>query len=178
MITGKKGAIVLYLMAFGLIAATVFFFVISSEKLNFQNYVGENQINILRASLRGENSLIYVDEAAKLSFDNTSYELAAKGGLIGSGCGEYAGYNIIFCNSESVLDKETAQDNFKKLFHDKLILYLLAYPDIALPVNYDYHIVEGEKTIFYGEAKNKVSVDIIKPIRKVEEIEKIEQIEL
>lgn len=105
---GKKGAMLLYLVSFGLVLAFFAFLTITIIQRPLKGetkYIGEHQIAMLKTSMRAEKSLLYVDQAAKIAVPASIMQLAEIGGVYSpleepSECGSYYEYSSWQSNTE------------------------------------------------------------------------------
>jgi len=137
------------------------YYVMLTKEGKFEKPIGEREFEIISAATRADKALVYIDLSAKYSASQALYELSKKGGFELDNpntenkavCGEYLGFALM--NNRSKFCFPDYENNFFTEFEKELNNYMVAYPDIYMPINnYDYFI---DKNILYGKAKEKIS---------------------
>ena len=93
--------------------------------------MGDRQMRLIRNYQSGESALLYVDIAAKSSFNEGVYELAKNGGYYGiSKCGHYSGANVWADIAISGKDKKI-EECYNKLNFNAAVNEILLISDIG-----------------------------------------------
>ncbi len=158
-------------------------FYFSPHKIT-DNYIGQYQFSILKASNKAESSIFYIDQSAKYSLQQALYDLAKDGGLSEvyasealtpreepflpesyvKKCGKFYGYSLWYENDANCFDENKIRLNLELLFNKNLNNYLINYP-ANIPINnYNYEIRGNIEII--GIAKEPLKFDILKDENK------------
>ena len=140
------------------------------------NYIGEYQFSILKASNEAEAAAFYIQEAADQSLHQSIYDLAQDGGIseldvngnlvkhkCGKSNGAYVWHDIKKDTSglvDSCFDENNLNENMKYHFNKNLNAYMAIYPADIPAGNYDY-TVKGSLEVI-GMAKRPLVFEIIK----------------
>ena len=137
--------------------------------------MGDRQMRLIRNYQSGESALLYVDIAAKSSFNEGVYELAKNGGYYGiSKCGHYSGANVWADIAISGKDKKIEEcypeksngmdflDGNAKSFADKNMKRRLSYyNDRYIPADYEYSLIEDNDILsLEGSPKESIHIKI------------------
>ncbi|MFH1440156.1 MAG: M15 family metallopeptidase [Candidatus Woesearchaeota archaeon] len=95
--------------------------------------VGKAAAIVMEAAQTGEEVLNYIDFAAKYAVRQTEYDLASKGGMKESECGDYQGVAFWYMDSKLCLPKAYKED-FKEILNNKLRTYLKVDSDLEGPL--------------------------------------------
>lgn len=158
----KKAALVynwtLTLMVIGILAWTLIQF---SSKYNKFEPLGTKQLTIFKTYSKAESALFYIDQSAKYSAHQATYELAKKGGFVEPDCGFYFGSNLWLKKENNMIKKcyPNEEDSFKQIFNEELIKYLEIYPDALIPAYYDYKLSNSLE--ISGISKDSLTINIV-----------------
>ena len=190
MAKNKKAFIEIWLLLIG--AAIALGMVMVSEIVNTpegrQLYIGQSQLQILRADQDAQKALFYIDQSAHYAAQQAVYGAAASGGaLYGENeCGNYFGYNLwqgavkkIKKGGDNEEYTETAiqkcfpdrlNSALTAVFNEKFSYYLKNAPQEMI---YNYEITtkqEGDFIKISGNSKNEIRFPIYlgEPTRMME----------
>ena len=111
----KKGHIfMVILLVLTLIAFSSIVLVIN-DVIGDSRTIGQSTTSLIEATQEGENVLNYIDFAAKFAVRQSEYELALKGGMLNSECGDYKGVNLWYSDGKLCLPKNYKED-YKSIF--------------------------------------------------------------
>ena len=106
----------------------------------FKEGIGTRAFDVIKVYQETENRLFYVDRAAKLSAQQSAYDLAFNGGFeTDSDCGKYKDYNVWSTTDPSIY---CYPDNYKEVFEKHLNQGLRNYLSL-LPSNKFIEFTEG-----------------------------------
>ncbi len=156
----KKGAIVLWLSALGIIIALLGFFALFISAKPAISYVGETEIELLKTYQQAEKALFYIDQSAKLAAYQSVYDFGQRGGFSSEPkCGNYSGYNL-WSNATKGLEEcwpEDINESFKNRLGKNLDSYLGLYDELYLPKeNYNFDLHDNLEII--GIAKKDIKI--------------------
>ncbi|MBS3121444.1 M15 family metallopeptidase [Candidatus Woesearchaeota archaeon] len=151
----KAHIFMLILLVICLIAFFSLIIVIKNLVKDTRN-IGEATLEVLKAAQRGEDVLNYIDVNAKYTVMNAEYELASKGGMLNSGCGEYNGVNLWYNHGKLCLPT-APNEELRKVFESKFENNLNYF---ELPKN-NYEIKVTDNKVI-GIAKEEISIKISK----------------
>ncbi len=170
-----------------LVLTSLFIVLISKDKAIVDFPIGKRQFDLLKAFSKAESTLLYIDQSAKYSLEQSAYDLGKSGGISeldyssidladasddsgiteNKDCGRIKGANVwyrIKKNSDSgsgyvsCFDENSVNYSMEYLFDNNLDEYLRAYPgDIPLN-NYNYDTTGN--TEIKGTAEKPLKVDI------------------
>lgn len=128
------------------------------------NYIGEYQFLLMKTNSKAEKAIFYIDQSAKYSSPQAAYELAKKGGLSESDCGNYYGYSVWLNKEGHVLkncnpSEQDIIDNFAEIFDAELLKYLEIYPNALIPADYNYEF--GGSLEIDAISKKNLEIDIV-----------------
>ena len=154
----KKAMILYYIVIPGFIAGLIMFYITSlnaaEPETKLVKFIGEKQLRLLQASNEAQKYLLYLDQSAKLSAQQSVYELADNGGFaITSPCGDYLEYPIW-----KTKDKDCYPSDYKTQFKAKFSSRLnqlmqnkeiIQKTDTFIPIipediNYEFFIDESQ----------------------------------
>jgi hypothetical protein len=141
----KKGAILfnITLVFVTVIVLTTAFFVLANKRVQFPSGIGGRQVEIIKTYQESDKILLYVDQAAKFSVDQSVYNLGLQGGHYSKPvCGENSGY---FIWQKSTTDcYPNAIETFGILINKEMDKHLNNYPPqtgLTIPKdNYEFTI--------------------------------------
>src|SRR3989344_2124779 len=147
-------------------------------KRQIGNYIGEYQFSMMSAVNDAEKAFLYIDQSAKYSLQQASYDIAKSGGIseerdIALGepfvpyeCGRYYGsYAWLEIKKDKGIylekdcfDESLARHNLEYVFDKKLNGFLANYPERIPTSNYDYEF-QGNLEVL-GIAKEPMKIEI------------------
>ena len=177
----KKSQSLDFFIVGGLVMAFITFiwFVAINTPDTQQEYIGQNQLAILKTSAKAEKALLYIDQAAKIAVVNTLFRIADMGGAFSldedsAECGIYYNYyfwqsitdgTMIKCYPE---DFEMLAEDFMKSDLDSLISAYTGDELAEFEPNYDIIIKESS---IKGIAINPLLLNIVVEKKKEAEEE-------
>lgn len=127
---GRKATMLLYIATIALVLATFAFIAIKVYEKPSEwesKYIGEHQLALLKTAQDAEQFLLYLDQSAKFSAEQSLYTLAKGGGYSDkSGCSEYLGYTS-WLSKESKCYPFEIEEQLSKEINDNLYSYLYSY---------------------------------------------------
>ncbi|MEM4267638.1 MAG: M23 family metallopeptidase [Candidatus Woesearchaeota archaeon] len=115
-----------------LIILTSLFIILVGKQGKFEHKVGEGQGAIMKAALRSQKAMLYIDLSAKIASDQALYDLAKTGGFyIYSDCGQKDGYNL-WNSKDMECWPDNPEEQFEEYFRSVFSQYLLLYQDIDI----------------------------------------------
>ena len=146
----KKGAVWLYLILIGFVVALTFFFIWSSPKgMQRTSYIGEAQLQVLKASVDVEEMLFYLDNSAFYAAFNAVKDLVENGFQKNLLCGFYS------TSKEETTDEDNRGDE-----NDNIQIYVGSKKEFE-----GYTIIKD--TINYKEGECEISEESIIPSFKL-----------
>ncbi len=154
----KKAQLLMYGLIIGLLLALGIAYFATLEVPIPKRYLGQNQLAVLKTAAVADSVTLYIDQSAKLAAQEAAYDLAAKGGLSASQCGDYAGYSM-WNSKDSVCFPSNPEEDYLQFFEAKLDDYLLkVYATYNIPpANYELTI-EQDKVI--GASRKMIELTI------------------
>lgn len=159
----KKGtAWQYYFLIFAFYIGVVAYF-ITTINFTFDGFIGENAYKLLEAKQKGDEALFFLQLSSKLATQQAIYELADKGGMDFSACGDYYGYTLWQSEnqekaSQCIPSRKTGRVTFQLFFEDILSQQLLTHPNFLFPVHYNTTLI-GKLNV-----EGKVDDDIVIPV--------------
>jgi hypothetical protein len=168
----SKKAMIFHVMMV-IVTFTVLLFALSMLDKKYQSLggpIGSKQAEIFNAYAKGENILLYIDQAAKLSAEKAIYDLGQKSGFsLSSSCG---------VNSRVLLWQKGAQEcypdiysNFNILFNQNMDIYLGKYPKLNIPKN-NYNVLIYNNQLI-GTAIEPLTINIYEQIANTNVVPKV-----
>lgn len=166
----RKGAILfsILLVVFVVFILIYAWSVLSSKYHLFDKNIGQRQYELINTFQKAESALLFIDQSAKYSGQQSVYDLAKQGGYYESSCGSYSGVTA-WASIEKVGDKlstkecypsdQTLKESFLKFFDDTLKNYLANYPDANIPASYGYELNDNIEVT--GKATENLVIDIV-----------------
>ncbi|MFC1691528.1 GDSL-type esterase/lipase family protein [Nanoarchaeota archaeon] len=126
-------------------------FVALTDKQAVFDPIGEKQQGVTKALINAEKNLLYLDEQAKFSLQDSLLEIVYKGGLKKPDCGAFVGYNKWndFKNNEIIPcfpNALSAEKNLKEVLSAKLYQDLLESPEPYF-IEDDYDFAFTQKAV-------------------------------
>lgn len=139
----------------------VFYVSVLEAKIVIPNYIGEHQFAIIKTANDAEKALLYIEHSSKYSAQQAAYELAKKGGIAVSDCGQHYGYSVWIDSSNKNCNPGNDQlsGSFGTTLNDELLKYLEIYPGALIPSYYDYKL-SGNLDIV-GISKENLAIRIV-----------------
>lgn len=163
----KKGIFVPTLVVVTLVILIYAYVVLTTKGLDLPSpskVIGEVQLKMVEQYQRGEEILLYVDQAAKHSGYKAADDLGENGGFYNNfPCDRIKEYTIWQLSGECN-PVENLEDNFKNYFNKNLNVYLRSYPGVKIPVNnYEYTLkILDEDLEITGLAKDSITTKVAK----------------
>lgn len=139
-----------FVLAFFLGIGAFSYYYITTEKPMVGDYIGDFQLNIIKNFKKGERALLYIDQSAKTSLEQSIYDLAKKGGYSKEAeCNSYQGINSwvsierengIIKIKECYPKDTEIKNSLIEGFDDNFDEYIANYPEIYIPYSYSYDI--------------------------------------
>ena len=153
----KKAMVLYYLVVPGIFIGLVTFYMYSTtgKAVNQPRYIGEIELEYLKAAQEAESKAFYMEQAARYSIRSSIFSLASKGGFYDPpGCGEYKGHVLWQSLDQGKLRYCYPKDikgNFTAYLDDGLNSYVQLYPKGKRESgfykdNYDF-LIEGNLEI-------------------------------
>ena len=165
MLRDKRGLEFAAVMVLVVLIAQLYMFIqlytIADERLPVA--IGEYQVAVLNAFNTGENYLLYVDQAARLSALRSLNTLAKNGGSLDAPCGDINGTTAWVgegkdCLALGLINPQAA---FETVFNNNIGGYLGAYLGVQIPLdNYELFVQKDKIT---GTATKSAIVNIQPP---------------
>lgn len=152
MLKNKKGLDYAAMMVLVSLIVVVYMYIQLSAILEgFQVNIGESQIALLNAYQQGENTLLYVDQAAKFSAYRALDSVARTGGVATSDCGTLEGQGSAIAawtaKGKNCLGAVRPYDVFAAAFNKDMNAYLVQYKNALLPQdNYELLVQKDSVT--------------------------------
>jgi len=152
---GKKGIDYAAMMVLVTFVAVSYLYIQLAAKLEpFQVKIGENQVALLNAYQRGEDALLYLDQAASMSAYQAMHTLAMQGGMAEKPCGQVTDdsqtVNAWTMNGTACFDAVQPYDAYAQMLNSKLNAYIdlynLKHENERLPLD-NYEIFVQQNTV-------------------------------
>lgn len=120
-----------FFIALLLLAVLTIGYIDLSEKTKVEKVIGQNPIEVVTKIQQGENAMIFLDSAAKLSLYQAIYDMQDSGGLKGtSQCGDYYGFKKWNAppDTSCILNSTAAKESLEQFFIQNLVARMSAYP--------------------------------------------------
>ncbi|MBI1934891.1 N-acetylmuramoyl-L-alanine amidase [Candidatus Woesearchaeota archaeon] len=168
-----------YAIIIGFLVGLAVFFLYKGTHVQFNGKIGDHDFYLINAANEGEKALLYIQQSAKNSLQQSIYDLAKNGGVLEieddhnsiiqkHECGKFKDAYVLYRLKKtkddyeeiSCMETTSINDNLKYLFNEDLNQYLSNYPE-ALPIsNYDYEVKNGIEIT--GKAKSPLIFKILK----------------
>jgi poly-gamma-glutamate capsule biosynthesis protein CapA/YwtB (metallophosphatase superfamily)/murein endopeptidase len=125
--------------------------------------MGEAATEVMKTAQEGDNLVNYVDVSAKHAVRDTEYNLALKGGIASTECGEFNGVPYWYVDGKLCLPKNYKTD-FKTMFNTQFYKYLEGFDSyfnldehFNIPQNfYEYKFIDNN---IIGVAKDEIAIE-------------------
>lgn len=158
----KKGRVRFWTLFGALILAITTFFILYSvnKPENETGYIGNIALEVLNANAKGQKALEYIDEAAKVSSEDTTVQIMLNGGFSAeSTCKKFGGFNS-WKSSEQDCTPTSLNNEYLRLFSSKFYSYTDYYPFLQLSMNYAF-ILSNSGNIL-GKSSSMLEVPLFK----------------
>lgn len=165
---GKKAeSFFIPLVTAAAIFALIYFYIHFSASFDGSDEapIGSYAASLYITDAESEKFFLFLDQAAKISFDKTVLELGEYGGNIpfteenhGTSCGSYV---FALWNSKTSTCKPDYENNFKQYFDQKILGLMSINPYTSVYIDFDYTLASKEgRTTLKATTPNKIGFDI------------------
>jgi hypothetical protein len=135
-----------FIVVAGLIALTACWLILLNKGGTFEKTLGEPQFMLIDAYQKGENYMMFMDQAGKYSANLAAVELASNGGHFhDSLCGSIDGYAIWNTQSQDCYPEESAiEASYGQLFTKTILQYTSIYINDTADLYYSLEYLEKE----------------------------------
>jgi len=156
----KKSFVFNLLLFIGtLMVVTILLVGIGSKLKSSKDFnLGSKQEQLLKTYQKGQKLLLYIDQSAKYSAQETIFKLAEHGGVTDIKCTKYLNFEIWDFKDFSKCDQDYSK-SFNLMLNESLNNHTSKYPELKIPDNnYDLKIKEPFEII--GISKNNIPIPI------------------